>query len=300
MRPHLPQLELMRSETFPFPERFAAGVSRLGTLAYFDTGAGQAKSPPLPIVLLHALGTNFTQWEYVAPELSRSARVIGIDMPGCGHSERPQRPYRMADISAAISCLLDHLGIERPLIVGHSFGGRVALDIALDQPKRPAGLVLINSAGLVHYPAAFRTLGGLLLRPAVVGTLMLCLAPLFLRRIFATPTARTEHFIEQVFGRIDPRYAYEFAHHAYPLLADLVSNVRDRLPEIRVPVQVLWGERDELLDFRHVEPVLAKLADVTIERLPSCGHMPNLENPEAVSATILRFRERLLKQGTTV
>ncbi len=302
----LPQLELMRSETFPYPEQFAVGVSPLGTLAYFDTGAPEVPGPPAPpLVLLHALGTNYTHWEYVLPELAQKTRVIGLDLPGCGHSERPHEPYRLAQLVEAVLSFIDHLhlpqrGPQRPVLVGHSFGGRVALELALAHKERFLGLVLMNSAGLIRYPAIFETLGRHLLRPPVVGTMVLGLAPLFLRRIFAESSPRAERFIIQVFDRIETRVAYDFANHACPLLPDLVSDVIDRLPDLNLPVQVLWGDKDALLAFRKVEPALRRLPNVSIVQLPRCGHMPNFENPEAVSATILRFLEQLRIQSAAL
>lgn len=292
----LPKLELMRSETFPFAERYAVGASPLGSLAYFDThdaGTATADAPFPPVVLLHALGTNFTQWEHVAPILARHTRVIGLDMPGCGHSQRPQKPYRMADLCEAVRGLLRKLEVERPIIIGHSFGGRIAMELCLADPGRYAGLVLINCAGLIHYPRIFNTLGKQLLRPKVVGTLMFGLAPIFLHRIFGKENARGSLFMRQVFGRIEPQAAFNFANHAYPMLPDLVSNICDRMPELKLPVQVIWGERDALLDLKRIEPVLRQIPDVVIDSFADCGHMPNLEKPEELCQVIVRFFDRV-------
>jgi pimeloyl-ACP methyl ester carboxylesterase len=292
----------MRSESFPFPSRFAAGISELGTLSYFDTGEvpRTAMPPAPPVVLLHALGTNYTHWEYVVPALARHTRVIGLDMPGCGHSSRPRKPYRLADVCASIGALLEHLGLGRPdserlVLVGHSFGGRVAMELTLQKPQRVRGLVLLNSAGFVRYPEVFLTVGRHLLSPPVVGTLLLGLAPIFLGRIFAEQSPRSERFMDQVLDRIDTRFAYDFAHHACPLLPDLVSDVIDRLPELKVPVQILWGDRDALLDYEKVLPALRSIPNVDIVKLSGCGHMPNLERPELVCTTILGFLEKLRK-----
>lgn len=297
----LPQLELMRSETFPFPERFAANVSALGRLAYFDAGQNHAHgagggAPRPPVVLLHALGTNYTHWEYVAPELARHTRVVGLDLPGCGHSERPRGSYRLAELCESVRALLDYLKVERPILVGHSFGGRVAMELALAEPQRFSGLVLLNSAGLTRYPAALSTLGQRLLGPKILGTLMLALAPLFLPRIFGKKTARCKRFMAQIYGRIDLRAPYDFAAHAYPLLPDLVSDVLDRLPELTLPMQVLLGERDGLVDREVAErllPVLSIEAELAIKRLSECGHMPTLECPEEVLASILALLARV-------
>src|SRR5262245_7194151 len=120
--------EPMRSETFPYPDRFAAGASSLGTVCYFD--AGEAQEQP-PIGLIHALGLNFTQWEYVAPELATQTRVVGLDLPGCGHSTKPKASYSLSLMSEAVLGLIDQLHLDRPVLFGHSFGGHVAMDIAL-------------------------------------------------------------------------------------------------------------------------------------------------------------------------
>lgn len=306
----------MRSETFPFAERFAVGISPLGTLAYFDTRpepaapasasgrsaarkpAAPAPSPTPPILLLHALGLNYTQWELVAPELARLTRVVGVDTLGCGHSARPTEPYGLAEITESVCRLIDHLGLERPIIVGHSFGGRIAMEVALRRPGRVSGLVLLNSAGLTNYPAFFETVGRRILRPSLVGTLMIGVAPLFMGRIFGKKTERSERFLKQIMQRAEAGFVYDLANHACPMLSDLVSTVVDRLPELTLPVHVIWGDRDALMAFKNVEDALRRLPDVTIQRLPDCGHMPNLEHPEVVIAAARRLLDRVTTRAT--
>lgn len=288
----LPQLELMRSETFPFPERFAVGVSPLGTLAYFDSRKPGPSPATPPILLLHALGLNYTQWELVAPELARITRVVGMDTLGCGHSARPTEPYGLAEITESVCRLIDYLGLERPIIVGHSFGGRIAMEVALARPGRVSGLVLLNSAGLIRYPGYFETVGRRVLHPSLVGTLMLGVAPFFMGRIFGKKSARSEQFLKQIMQRAEVGFVYDLANHACPMLPDLVSTVTERLPELTLPVHVIWGDRDALLTFKAVEASLRRLPDVTIQRLPDCGHMPNLEHPEVVIAAIKRIMDR--------
>jgi pimeloyl-ACP methyl ester carboxylesterase len=171
------------------------------------------------------------------------------------------------------------------------------MEVALFQPERTLGLFLVNSAGFIRYPRFFETLGTKVLRPSVVGTMMLGLAPLFLRRIFSTSTPETERFVEQVFGRISSSFAYDFAEHAHPLLPDLVSDVLDRIPELTLPMHVVWGDKDELLDYERVKAALARLPDAEVEVFRGCGHMPNLEAPERLSAAILRFYDKLERRG---
>lgn len=292
--PTTTRMELMRSETFPFHERFAADVSPLGPIAYFS--AGEPTGQP-DIVLLHALGMNYTEWEYVAPELARHSRVIGLDMPGCGHSVHPSRPYGMAEICDAVWQLVQKLELKNPILVGHSFGGRVALELALREPRHYAGLVLVNSAGFIRYPALYERIGRWVLQPSVVGTLLLGTGPVLAHRIFASDSVRTRRFLSQILGRWESAFAYRFAQHACPMLPDLVSDVLDRMSELTLPIQVVWGDRDLLLPYREVEPALRRLRDVQIDVLRDCGHMPNLECPEAVCEAALRLL-RQTKPGT--
>jgi pimeloyl-ACP methyl ester carboxylesterase len=283
------QLEIMRSETFPFAERFAHDVSSLGSIAYFS--AGESRDLP-DIVMLHALGMNYTEWEVVAPLLARHTRVVGLDMPGCGHSAQPSRPYGLHEITQATWGLLRKLNLRQPVLMGHSFGGRVALELALREPRHFSGLMLLNSAGFIRYPALYEKLGRLLLRPKLVGTLLLGAGPLLARRIFASQTPNSERFLSQVLDRWESAYAYRFAQHACPMLSDLVSDVLDRLSELNLPISVLWGDEDLLLPYREVEPALRRLRDVQIDVLSRCGHMPNLERPEAVYEATLRLLRR--------
>lgn len=274
----VPRLEPMRSESFPFPDRFIDGPH--GPLCYFDTGGAGT-----PIVMLHALGTNFTQFEYIAPALTSEARLIGLDLPGCGHSAKPRRPWRLVDVTAAVLRLLEHLGIERAVILGHSFGGRVALELALCHPERVLGLILLNSAGLTRYPALYKKLGPKIFKPNVVAGAILASFRFVLQHIFsksARRTPRAQRFMHQVLDRYDPRFAWEFAYHACPLLPELTLDVIDELPRITVPVYAIWGARDELIKLETVRPALSRLPRCELVTLPEVGHMPTLEQPEAV------------------
>lgn len=294
--PSATPLEIMRSETFPFAERFAQDVSPLGPVAYFV--AGEPRGLP-DVVLLHALGMNYTEWEAVAPLLAQHTRVVGLDMLGCGHSVQPSRPYGMREIAQSVWALIGKLGLRQPVLMGHSFGGRVALELALKEPRSFSGLMLLNSAGFIRYPALYERLGRLVLKPSVVGTLLLAAGPVLARRIFASDTPQSDRFMSQVLGRWETAFPYRFAQHACPMLSDLVSDVLDRVSELNLPISVLWGEDDLLLPYREVEPALRRLRDVQIDVLRACGHMPNLECPEAVCDATLRLLRRVKPAGGT-
>jgi pimeloyl-ACP methyl ester carboxylesterase len=289
MQSTLLRFEPMRSETFPFPDRFAAGVSTLGPLCYFDTGTPPEPRGLPPIVLIHALGLNLTEWEHITVPLARYTRVLGLDLPGCGHSAKPRVPYRLAHMNEAVLGLLDHAQVPQAVLLGHSFGGRIAMELALSHRPRVSGLVLMSSAGLCRYPQWMHWVGPRLLAANLVAPALVVLVPFLIEQIFSRRTPRTQRFVRQVLDRYDPRLAWEFAHYACPLLPDLVSDLGPRVRQLDLPVQVLWGEDDHLLSLRSVQPALNRMPQVRVRTLPRCGHMANIEQPEEVVATTLQF-----------
>ncbi|WP_229487643.1 alpha/beta fold hydrolase [Pseudoduganella lutea] len=120
----------------------------------------QGRGPAL--LMIHGLGGHMSHFTYeVARRLAHHHRVITVDRPGSGYSTRhPGAPAGLREQAAALAALIDRLELEQPLVVGHSYGGAVALALALDYPERVAGLSLL--APLTHLPdetpAAFRVL----------------------------------------------------------------------------------------------------------------------------------------------
>lgn len=284
--------EPMRLYDFAWPERFSSRASRHGVLCYFDSG--EADDGP-PLVMLHALGINFTQWRHVAQILAPQQRLIGIDMPGCGHSAKPRHRWQLSDMTEAVIGLLDELGIERAMIAGHSFGGRIALELALRHPERVAGLLLLNAAGFIRYPKLLSHVGERLLKPKLVAPIMVALSKPILGTIVAHPTSPSGEFAASVTERFRPEFAWDFAYHACPLLPALLSDVIDELQHLHLPIEVLWGRRDRLLRYRSVEKHLYRIPTARIDVIDDCGHMPNFEHPDRVAKAAERLRSRVRK-----
>lgn len=118
----------------------AGGPARVsvpgGSLAYDETGSGPA------VVLIHGAFLDRGTWDLQMPALAQGHRVIRYDVRPFGESTVPSEPYRTTDDLLA---LMDALGVTRAHLVGHSFGGGVAIDFALEHPDRVASLVLVNS-----------------------------------------------------------------------------------------------------------------------------------------------------------
>jgi pimeloyl-ACP methyl ester carboxylesterase len=101
-----------------------------------------------PLVLLHGVGDNALDWQWVMPTLARTRRVYALDLPGSGGSINPDIDYSPAFFTQFLSAFLDALEIERTAVVGNSLGGLVSLRLALSEPSRVSALGLVASAGL--------------------------------------------------------------------------------------------------------------------------------------------------------
>src|SRR5690348_6876673 len=107
-------------------------------LFYEDTGAGEP-----PMLFVHGIG-NHTHFAAQIAYFSRSHRVIAPDLPGFGRSDAPARDYGIAAFADDIAWLCDELELQRPVLVGHSMGGAVALEVAAARPELPSAIVLLD------------------------------------------------------------------------------------------------------------------------------------------------------------
>jgi len=123
------------------------------------------------LVLLHGLASQAHIWDLVAPQLVDSFRVIAIDQRGHGLSDKPDTGYDFASMTHDLDQMLTVLGIERAVLIGHSWGGNVAVQYAVDHPERVSGLVLVDG-GFLQIPAHvdWPTAEKMLEPPELIGT----------------------------------------------------------------------------------------------------------------------------------
>lgn len=116
----------------------------LGGVRLFYTDDGASRTTPL--LLVHGFAADSHDWMWHLPELSREHRVIAPDLRGHGYSEAPETGYRPHDFAADLTALLDHLGIDRVIAIGHSLGTIVATVLAVEHPERVTALVCVDPA----------------------------------------------------------------------------------------------------------------------------------------------------------
>jgi pimeloyl-ACP methyl ester carboxylesterase len=271
--------------TFPYATRHLD--TPYGRVAVMDEG-GRGEV----VILVHGLVGDFTHFEHVIPRLVPSARVIGIDMPGCGASDSPKRgPHSIDCYARTVLHVMSMLDIDRATLVGHSAGGQVCATAASMAPRRVARLVLLNPSGLRGYPRPIRLVTRLALHPRLVAALLGATAHRILDFIFHQKNEFTEHFARSQVGR-EPRK--DLLHNMGRVFRDLVPElmsaaVVELADDLVMPVLVIWGDRDRLVPLAMVRDVVTKIRTARLEVIERCGHMPMIEYPEETARLILRF-----------
>ena len=117
-------------------------------MALDDGGPRTGRGGELPVVLVHSLAGNSTHWAAQLEHLRRNRRAVGLDLRSHGRSEPPRNgDYTIAGMAGDVAAVVDSLGLDRFVLVGHSMGGGAALVYAGAHPERVAGLVLVDPIG---------------------------------------------------------------------------------------------------------------------------------------------------------
>jgi len=278
-----------------------AGARAAGALRFrqVDTAEGelstmQAGEGP-PVVLIHGLGASKASFLPTVGALAPHHRVVAIDLPGFGDSAKPiGAPYDAPFFAQAVVALLDALGLERASIVGNSMGGRVALELGLAHAERIDRLVLYapSLAWLRDRPWAPL----LRLVPPQLGLVHPAPRPIveaIARAI--TPgsgdgwtAAGLDEFLRSY---LDPRGRAAFYAAARTIYLEEPhgpDGFWTRLPALEPPGLFVWGRRDPLVPIAFARHVRAALPDAEHLEL-DCGHVPQLERPQAVHDATVRF-----------
>jgi pimeloyl-ACP methyl ester carboxylesterase len=256
-------------------------------LRCWDEGAGPA------VVLVHGIGASLEYWRYTVPALADRHRVVAVDLPGCGFSERGAEIPTLEATAALLAGLLDALTIGRASFVGNSLGGLVALETALDRPERVDRLILSNSAGLGREVSLFWRLAALPLLGTGLIELNRRSALLGGPNLFFDPGGEPE-IVQRCrawAGRPDlTRTIVGAAQQGLDLLGQRPNITRlHRLPELRAPTLIVWGARDVVIPRRHGEQAHRLIPDSRFVVLDNCGHCPQLEQPREFNRIAREF-----------
>lgn len=255
---------------------------------YLTCGEGE------PLVLVHGRGSAAALFTPILASLAAGRRVIALDLPGWGLSEKPPfTGHTAADAVGvwrdALLGFLDDQGLTQTDLAGHSMGGMVALAVALDAPERIRRLALIDSGGLgIEMPFDVRLY--FRLKPERLNKM-------FGPRFYAWAVSRDDAKIGRQRGPLfDFMFAVESQRAVIPSggrafdkwvnLGGVHLDYRRRLKELEMPVLLLWGDRDRLIPYATALQAVRQIHTGRVVAFTGCGHSPHRERPADFARTL--------------
>jgi 4,5:9,10-diseco-3-hydroxy-5,9,17-trioxoandrosta-1(10),2-diene-4-oate hydrolase len=258
------------------------------TLAYDDEGAGP------PVVCLHAIGHGASDFASLRARLSDRHRVVALDWPGHGRSTADTVPAGASRYAALLAELLDAARITRPVLIGNSIGGAVALRYAAARPDAVRGLVLENPGGLA--PVDDR----------LARTALAAMARFFdagARGAWWFPRAYAAYYRTCVLLRgaaaAQRRRIVAAGREMAPVLRDAwrsfanpAEDARALAPHVACPVLFAWARFDQFVPLSRSLPAVERVPDARVVRF-AAGHAAHLETPAAFESAVEAFLAEL-------
>ena len=272
---------------FFYPQTFSlAGLN----INFVEVGKGP------PMIFLHGLGGSWKDWTGNLPFFQTSYRTIAIDFPGFGDSDKPERNYSIDWLTATVDKFLQEGKFEPAVIVGHSMGALVAINLAAQSPERVKNLVLVDAVGIgdkadfLSYALTKKIMGPESRFETIEGLLR----------------GEFKSMVEDFIQRQKPKTAREFFESlpkspfsgksflpmtpSVQMSASIIdSDLRPQLAAIRQPTLILWGAKDPVAPPQDAPLLKSKIPHATLKVLEKCGHSPMKEQPELFNQEVEKF-----------
>ena len=263
-----------------------------GTRIHYQS-FGDAPGPAM--VLIHGYTASTYVWKTTAPLLAGAGfHVIAVDLVGFGYSAKPADfEYTIKSQARMVLGLMKAVGIDHATLVGSSYGGAVAMTIALDEPNKVNKLVLVGAVcndDLRNHPVlrlvSCRGIGEFL-------TPFLADSKLFLRRRMHSTLARANHHLidDQRIAAIRRPLCSREGHRS--LLATSrgwsAAHIEENLARIQVPTLIIWGEDDAVVPIKNAHKMHDQIPNARLVVLKDCGHVPPEEKPDSFVELVAEF-----------
>jgi pimeloyl-ACP methyl ester carboxylesterase len=284
------------------------GTLELGDLHVHELQGGHGS----PVVFIHGLGSSgYMEWRFNLAPTAERHRIFAPDLPGYGRTQKPDVHYTIAYFAEFIGLYMAERGLRSAAVVGASLGGRIALEVALQQPDLVRRLVLVNALGLGRpKPQPAQLAYGLVTVPRVGEAVMRFTRsalrwapPKTIRRIagrFAGSRSDLEKVMDDAYlNDLRELYEAEGFHNAYlSTVRSLIHpralmggqhDVTARLHELKIPVQLIWGSNDPLFPLEHATRAHGLIHDCRLAVIEGAGHTPQAERPEEFNRVLHDF-----------
>lgn len=252
------------------------------------------RDDPSPIILLHGTSASLHTWEGWVARLRGSERVISLDLPGFGLTgPMAGDDYRVARYVDFMRALMDELELPSAVVGGNSFGGQVAMELALAEPARVQALVLVDALAYPPEPESLPLGFTLARQPWAIAVMRYFLPKAVIaasvRDVYGDPSRVSPDLVERYYElslRAGNREALGKRMQQFPTAADAGRPAR-----VQAPTLVIWGERDRLIPLAQGERLHRDIAGSRMVVFPGLGHVPQEEDPEATVVVVRDFLE---------
>lgn len=258
-------------------------------LTWGELGAGPA------LVLIHGIQDSHRTWRRVAPLLARHFRLLMVDLPGHGYSDRPDAPYTLPWFAGVLAEWMEAIGVAKAHLCGHSYGGGVAQWMLLEHRERVERLALVASGGLGRGVA-----------PGMRIATFPVLGPLITPAVMRVALPAAVRLAPGLFGHMEPEEQERFiamaripgSERAFERTVGGVINLfgqyvqtRHRADEVAEmpPIALFWGAKDPVIPVRHGRDAVARSEGMTLTVYEGIGHFVHLDAPERFAADLTAF-----------
>jgi pimeloyl-ACP methyl ester carboxylesterase len=235
-----------------------------------------------PILILHGWGASASSWQRVKELLEDAGfGVIVPNLPGFGGTNPPPRPWQVQDYAEWIKEFCEKEKLSQVFLLGHSFGGRLAVKFSAKNPEKLIKLILVDSAGFdreknLALQQKFILKAAEILHFIVMLPLAKNLYPIFRRLAYFFAGTKDYYLIKE------------------PVMKEtfkkiITEDLTPHLSQIKTPTLIVWGKKDKLTPLKTAYLIKEKISDSTLEILPDVGHNPHLECPEKLAEIVTKF-----------
>ena len=225
-----------------------------------------------PLLILHGWGSNSERWQKVGELLAgKGIKVIIPDLPGFGGSQRPSMAWGLDDYCEFIQEFIKLLNLEKFYLLGHSFGGALAVKCSLKFPEKIDELFLVSAA-------CFR-------RSSFKKKLLYIISKIF--KVFSFIPFVKKAFYKFIVGESDYPYTQGIMKDIY--LKIIKEDLSDILLQVQVPTTIIWGEKDDVTKIEDAHLINEKIKGSRLEIIPDADHDLNTKAPKELSESIKQF-----------
>lgn len=239
---------------------------------YEASGEGQ------PVVLLHGWGASIKTMEIVHNYLKNHCKVYSLDLPGFGQSDEPPFPWELSHYADLVEQFLNQMQITNPIMIGHSFGGRIIIKLAGEKQLPIKKIILVDSAG-VKPKRTMKYYAKVYTYKLIKKTFQLPFVKPFTAKLFER--------VKGKFGSADYKNASEIMRQVMVKVVN--EDLRHLLPKVKPPTLLIWGENDQATPVSDGKLMEKLIPDAGLVVFQNAGHYSYLDKFNEFAIVVASF-----------